>query len=229
MKRIFDENQIKEYLKKYKLDEVFDDKLIKESQLHYFSKDEYVMEADTDLNYYYLLAEGKVKVSYLFENGKPYLLKFYSGCTVLGDIELLKNSPVRCNVEAVTDCVLIAVPAITLRNSYSENPKFLRHLLDSLSDKLYATINNSSYNYVYPLVNRLASYLNEFTTDEDFIKLDTSYKDVAQFLGTTYRHLSRTLRELEAENIIRCEGKKIYIIDKKRLLELSKNPFIKSV
>ncbi|MCS4475660.1 hypothetical protein JQ032_08165 [Clostridium botulinum] len=31
---------------------------------------------------------------------------------------------------------------------------------------------------------------------------------MAQFLGTTYRHLNRTLKEMESKSIIKCDGKK---------------------
>ncbi|WP_154698143.1 helix-turn-helix domain-containing protein, partial [Clostridium botulinum] len=103
----------------------------------------------------------------------------------------------------------------------------LHHLVDSLSEKLYGTINNSSYNFVYPLINRLASYLVEQHIDENYIILNSSYLEIAQFLGTTYRHLNRTLKEMESRSIIRCDDKKIHILDIDQLGELSKNIYIK--
>jgi CRP-like cAMP-binding protein len=114
-----------------------------------------------------------------------------------------------------------------LREKYFNNIKFLHHLIDSLSEKLYGTINNSSYNFIYPLINRLSSYLIEHLTDEKCIILNSSYIDIAQFLGTTYRHLNRTLKELESRSIIKCDDKKIYILDIGELRELSKNIYIK--
>ncbi len=54
---------------------------------------------------------------------------------------------------------LIALPVDDLRNQYFENTQFLHHLIVSLSDKLSATMNNSSYNLTYPRVNRLSSFL----------------------------------------------------------------------
>jgi len=105
----------------------------------------------------------------------------------------------------------------------------LHHLIDSLSDKLYATINNSSYNFVYPLINRLASYLVEHLTNKNYITLNSSFLEIAQFLGTTYRHLNRTLKELEEKEIIKCEDKRVYVLDEDGLRELAKNVYIKSL
>ncbi|MBN3346683.1 hypothetical protein CF050_07275 [Clostridium botulinum] len=124
---------------------------------------------------------------------------------------------------------MIAIPAAILREKYFDNIKLLHHLVDSLSDKFYGIINNSSYNFVYPLINRLASYLVEQHIDENYIILNSSYLEIAQFLGTTYRHLNRTFKEMESKSIIKCDDKKIYILDIDQLRELAKNIYIKSL
>lgn len=227
MKRISDSSLMGQYTLEHKIGNIFDEDILKYAYLHFFEKDEFILKAEAQLEYYYLLVDGKVKISYLFENGKSMFLKFYSAFNTLGDLELLKNLPIKCNVEAVTDAWLIAIPSEILRKNCLDNIKFLRHLAESLGEKLYATINNSSYNYVYPLVNRLSSYLVEHIAEGSNISLNSSYGELAQFLGTTYRHLNRTIKELEAEGIIKCKKRQVQILDEERLRELSKNLFIK--
>lgn len=229
MRRISDNNLLDHYITKHNMENIFDKDMLKHAQLHFYEKDEYILEAESELQYYYLLVDGKIKISYLFENGKSMFLKFYKEFNTIGDLELLKNIPIRCNIDAIEDTYLVAIPADILRKKYLSNIKFLHHLIDSLSEKLYATINNSSYNFVYPLINRLSSYLVEHITDKDYIILSSSFIEIAQFLGTTYRHLNRTFKELEAEGIIKCENKTVYILDENRLRELSKNLYIKSL
>lgn len=229
MKRVLDRDLLNHYIRKHNIEEIFDKDMLKDAQVHFYEKEEFILKAESELEYYYLLVEGKIKISYLFENGKSMFLKFYQDFNTLGDMELLKNIPVLCSVEAIEDAYLIAIPSEILRKDYLNNVKFLKHLVESLSEKLYATINNSSYNYVYPLVNRLSSYLVEHITDKNYIVLKSSFEEIAQFLGTTYRHLNRTFKELEAESIIKCENKTVHILDKDRLRELSKNLYIKSL
>ena len=223
MKRINDRNLIEKYFDKYDIEKLFDENIINYAELHFYENAELILEAEEKLDYYYLLVEGKIKISYLFENGKSMFLKFYSPFKTIGDIELFKNIPIRCDVEAISEAYLIAIPAKILRDKYYNNLNFLHHLINSLSEKLDATINNSSYNFVYPLINRLASYLVEYIEDRDYIVLNSSFKEIAQFLGTTYRHLGRTFNELEEKTIIRCDDKKVFILDEDRLRELSKN------
>ncbi|MFL0268191.1 Crp/Fnr family transcriptional regulator [Candidatus Clostridium radicumherbarum] len=229
MKRISEDKLLKYYIEKFNIENILDLEIINYAQIHFFEREEYIFEAESNLEYYYFLVEGKIKISYLFENGKSMLLKFYKEFNSIGDLELLKNIPIRCNVEAVEDSYLIAIPSEILRKKYFDNVKFLHHLIDSLSEKLFATINNSSYNFVYPLINRLSSYLVEHITDKNYIILNSTFEEIAQFLGATYRHLNRTLKELEAKSIINCEDKKIYILNEEKLRELSKNLYIKSL
>jgi len=227
MRRILDNKLLNQYIEKHNIERIFDNEIFKYAELHFYKKEEYILEAGEVLEYYYLLVDGKVKIYYPFENGKSMLLKFYKEFNTIGDLELLKGIPILCNIDAVEDTYLIAIPSAMLRENYLNDVKFLHHLLDSLSEKLYGTINNSSYNFIYPLINRLSSYLIEHLTDENCIILNSSYLDIAQFLGTTYRHLNRTLKEMESKSIIKCDDKKIYILDIDELRELSKNMYIK--
>lgn len=230
MKRVFDSKLLMSYIKKYNIEIIFDDEILKYAQLHFYESQEYILESGDALEYYYLLVDGKIKIYYSFENGKSMTLKFYKDFNTIGDLEVLKGIPILCDIDAVEDTFFIAIPSTIVREKYFDNVKLLYHLVDSLSEKLYGTINNSSYNFVYPLINRVASYLVEnLTTDKNYIILNSSYLDIAQFLGTTYRHLNRTLKEMESKSIIKCVDKKIYILDINKLRELSKNIYVKSL
>ena len=229
MKKILDKDLLNHYIIKHNIDNILDKEILEYANLHFYEKDEYILESTCHLEYYYLLVDGQIKISYLFENGKSMFLKFYKDFNSIGDLELLKNVPILCDVNSIENTYLIAIPSDILRKKYMDNINFLHHLISSLSEKLYVTINNSSYNFVYPLINRLSSYLTHHITDENCVILNSSFKEIAQFLGTTYRHLNRTFKELESEEVIRCENKKIYILDKDKLQELCKNPYIKSL
>ncbi len=226
MKKISNNILLNRYIVKHNIINIFDDSILKYAQLHYYEKNEHILQAQSELNYYYLFVDGKIKISYLLENGKSILLRFYTDFDSLGDLELLNNISVRCNVEAIENTYLIALPSKTLRDNYCDNPKFLKHIINSLSQKLDATCNNSSYNLVYPLINRLSSYLVEHITDKNYIRLNSSYTEIAQFLGTTYRHLNRTFNILQSQEIIKYDNKTVYILKEEELRKLSKNIYI---
>lgn len=227
MKRINDPKLLRYYVDKHNILDIFNDEIYEHLQIHEFEKNEFVLLSEDDLDYYYLLVKGKIKITYSFENGKTVLLEFYNDFNSLGDLELLHNTPVQCNVEVIEACHLIGIPTKVLREGYLDNPRFLKHMINSLSEKMFATFNNTSYNLIYPLINRLASYLIEYIVDDkNYIVLNSSYKEISEFLGTTYRHLSRTLKRLENEGILKIEKKKIYILNEDGLRRLSKSIYI---
>lgn len=226
MKRILDDRLLNKYIKKYSIETVLDDEILKYAQLHFFKSGENILESGEKLEYYYFFVDGKIKVYYPFENGKSMILKFYKDYNTIGDLELLRDIPIVCSIDAIEDTFMIAISSVVLRENFFDNIKLLHHLVYSLSDKLYGTINNSSYNFVYPLINRLSSYLLENLADKDYIVLNSSYLEIAQFLGTTYRHLNRTLNEMELKSIIKRDDKIIHILDINQLRELSKNIYV---
>jgi len=98
-------------------------------------------------------------------------------------------------------------------------------ICEYLGDKLTDASNNSSINLLYPLENRLASYIVAFaSTDNDNIKKLTfkeSYSEIAELLGTSYRHLNRTLNKFCLEGILTKFDRDYLIEDFNKLLYLA--------
>ena len=98
--------------------------------------------------------------------------------------------------------------------------------LKSLGKKFINASISSSINILYPLENRLASYLLAVAPeDNDLSNLDgiITYKftEMADLLGASYRHLIRTINKLCEDKIIRKERNLITILDRNALKELA--------
>ncbi len=233
MQKILDQKLTEYYLEKYKLFSWHVGNITDIVELHYFKSGEMVFEIGEDAKYLYVLVNGRVKVTYPFENGKSMLLKFYNPIILLGDMELYQSHPIMCSVEVVEDSHLIAVPDVFVQTHWMNNTQFLHGLIESLSEKLSSTINNSSYNFVYPLGNRLASYIVDHletaeTTEEGlYVELKSSFEEISQFLGTTYRHLHRTITEFENKGLIAVDTRRLKIIDETTLRDMAVNKYMK--
>ena len=72
---------------------------------------------------------------------------------------------------------------------------------------------NSSINLLYPLENRVASYIISIGVKEDskYFKFDETLTIISELLGTSYRHLLRTLNKLVDKKILSRE-KDLYIV-----------------
>ncbi|GMQ65328.1 cyclic nucleotide-binding domain-containing protein [Vallitalea maricola] len=212
------------YNKKYKLYEIFGDDLESYYEFHLFEKGELICKMDEPVYYFYLLVDGKAKVFTMSEDGRILLHEFYKSISDFGDIEILNNTNYRSNVEAIKQSLFMAFPVNYINSICMNRKKFLQYLCVNLSRKFMINSKKSSYNILYPLKNRLAAFILEHITVEGqrLITLTSSYKEIAESLGTSYRHLYRSLNELKSLNLIEIDGKQIRIIDEVNLRKLSK-------
>lgn len=225
MKTAVNTLMIRNYLEQYQMSDVFSDALIGNMVLSTFTRGENVVQLNEPLTSFHLLVEGKLKIYTLQENGKKVLIRFYRPMSVIGDLEYVSDYPVKAVVEALETSTLISIPMDILRNHTLECPKFLRFVIANLSQKLFTWSNMSGLNLVYPLENRVASYLVSISEVSDQNRLDeirvTSLEEMADLLCSSYRHLHRILEGFETQGIISRHRSNIRILDFERLKSLS--------
>jgi cAMP-binding proteins - catabolite gene activator and regulatory subunit of cAMP-dependent protein kinases len=223
--KIEDNIRISEYINKNKLENLFSEDMGRYMELYMFNKNEYICREEEILENMYFLVEGKAKVSKHLENGKSLLISFYSPITIIGDAEFVRNNPTDCSVQAIKDTYCIGIRFDIVRKILINDCKFLVNLCSYLSEKLTNSSTNTSINLLYPLENRLASYIIAFSEIENSntrkIVFRENYIEIAELLGTSYRHLSRTLNKLCLEGILKRDNKEYFIQDYDKLLYLA--------
>ncbi|WP_315118654.1 cyclic nucleotide-binding domain-containing protein [uncultured Clostridium sp.] len=229
MKILNDKSQLEYYIKKYELNNIFQINMKKHMQLISFDEGENILRKGEKIEYFYFLVEGKIKVYTIVENGRVLLFHFYEPLNIIGDAEFFEDNITKCNIQAITDTICIAVPLNIIKDKTYNDIKFIRFLGKKLSEKFLDYTIFSSVNILYPLENRLASYILAMCSEREDNYGEAIYidklKEIADLLGTSYRHLLRTIKKLSDKNIIRKEEKSIVILDFKRLQELAKEPY----
>ncbi len=225
MKTALNTPLIRQCLDQYNMTEVFSEELIRQMVLTTFERGEAIAPLNEPLANFYLLMKGKVKIYSLQENGKKILIRFYRPMSIIGDLEYISDYPVKAVVEALETTTLISIPMAVLRAHTLDCPKFLRFVISNLSQKLFTWSNMAGLNLVYPLENRVASYLVSISELSDQNRLDeirvTSLEEMADLLCSSYRHLHRILESFEAQGIIARNRSNIRIIDFEKLKSLS--------
>lgn len=220
MFKIDDNKKLNYYVNKYKINEIFSNNMLPYMEIHHFKKNEHICLSGEDLKYLYFFVEGKSKVYITTANGKSLLIRFYSPVQIVGEIEILNKSTIDCNIQAIKDCICIAIPRKEIEEKCLNDSKFLYYISTHLSLKLSSASLSSSVNMLYPLENRLASYILATYTNEDSNTTE-NLTQISEFLGSSYRHLLRVLNKFESEDIIKRNNKKFIILDKDRLEELA--------
>ncbi|MBC2399342.1 CRP-like cAMP-binding protein [Clostridium tetanomorphum] len=208
------------------MNNIFLNDLTKYMELHSFNKNEHICKYKEKLSYFYFLVHGKANVYLLLKNGKSLLLRFYKPLSLIGDVEFVNDNYTSSNIQVVEKTLCIGISMECLRTLALEDTNFLTYIINSLGDKLEKNSKSSSINLLYPLENRLASYLLAISSPKDK-SLDingiSTYKltEMADLLGTSYRHLLRTIDKFCKQNIIKKYKNSIIILDINQLEQLA--------
>lgn len=225
MKKIDDRFIIKTFYNKFKIDELFEKDMSDDIKLLRFEKNEYLCREGEELEYFLFLVEGKAKVFKTLPNGKSSLLSFYNSLGVIGDLEFINEEVASGTLQALSTCNCLAIPMDIARVKLINDCKFLRFSCLRLAEKLADISTSSSINLLYPLENRLASYINELMIESnseiEYVDFDESLSGVAENLGSSYRHLLRTLNSLIEKNILDKDKLGYKVIDKNKLADLA--------
>lgn len=224
MKEVLNFELMRQLVREHGLDQVLDETLIAESRLLEAEKGEIICEKGERPERLYFLVEGKLKIFTTLPNGKSLLLRFSTPLALVGDLELVNGKEANNIVQSVNRSLLLAISYRVIQNTYAENPKFLHFMLSQVTHKLYTFSNLSSLNMLYPVESRFASYMLS-TADQDTAaseEIQTSkLTELADLLGTSYRHLNRVIQDLCRRDIIRKVGRKIVIQNVEELREIA--------
>lgn len=215
-----------EYINQYRLNEIFSEDMTAYMELMVFEKNEYLCKENEKVEYLYFFVKGKAKVYLSLKNGKSLLICFYYPLMVLGDLELVNFEEATTNIQVIEESHCIVLPFNKVREKLLEDVKFLRYTCESIANKLRRSSNNNSINLLYPLENRLASYIlvteeHVNNSDEKALRFDGNLTEIAELLGTSYRHLLRTLNGLIKRGAIKKVKNYYEIIDENILEALS--------
>lgn len=207
MKEIKDIEQLTSYLHSYQIESVFNDQIMPYLSLYHFEKGELICSQGEPSQNLYVLVKGKVKIYTTSSEGKTLILSFKTPLEVIGDIEYVRGINIINTVEAVSPVRMIGIHHQWLERFGKDYAPFLKFLLDILAEKFYINSNSSRLNLMYPVEVRLASYLLSISFDES----NSPYKgqisigsllDVANLIGTSYRHLNRVIRQFCTDGLI---------------------------
>jgi CRP-like cAMP-binding protein len=218
--------KLQDHLKNHQLEAVFNEEMMANLALYKFEKGQHICRQGEPSDVLYFLVEGKVKIYTSSVEGKTLILSFKTHLDVIGDIEYVQEIATINTVEAVSPVVMIGVPYDVLKKHASNHVPLLQFLLKAITKKFYMKSNAMNMNVLYPVEVRLASYLLSVTFDvkEPQVngKISTrSLTDIANLIGTSYRHVNRVIQKLCADEILERKEKFVRIKDREALKTLA--------
>ena len=182
-----------------------------------FERCEWMLRAEEEISFLYVMLSGKAKVLMSDESGRNLLLCYYVSEGIMGDIELMMGrKEAISSVQAVTPVVCIALPLSVYAPALLSHLPFALRAAKGLAIKLHTSVASTTEIILRPFETRLCAYLLQGAHDGVF---SDRLIDVAEQLGVSYRHLLRSLKTLCEQGILGKQSDGYHILDQGRLRE----------
>jgi len=172
----------------------------------------------------YCINDGKVKLAHLGDDGKEQIIRLLKGGDVVGYRALLSGERYSATAVALEDTQVCFIPKDLFLHVLKSDAGLAFEMMKLLSDELHKTEIKLTHLAQKPVRERLAEILlfikETYGFEEDGITLNVrlSREEIANLVGTATESTIRLLSEFKRENVVELDGKKIKIINPKKLL-----------
>ncbi|HML68854.1 MAG TPA: Crp/Fnr family transcriptional regulator [Clostridia bacterium] len=165
-----------------------------------FERCEWMLLAEQEISYLYVMLSGKAKVCMSDASGRNLLLCYYVSEGIMGDVELMMGRHEAISaVQAVSAVECIGLPLSVYAPALFSHLPFVLRAAKGLAIKLHDSVASTSEIILRPFEARLSSYLLQSAQGGVFSE---RLIDVAEQLGVSYRHLLRALKALCEEGVL---------------------------
>ena len=171
---------------------------------------------------FFVVLDGKVKVYKLSAEGKERILHVVHPGGTFAEAAIFGNGLYPACAEPLLASRLLFVPKAGFLDLLKDNSRIAINMIAGLSRFLRQFALQIEELTFKDVPSRLASYLLDLAKGRaGAVELPVSKSQLASNLGTVSETLSRTLRKLSDDDLIRVEGKRIELLDVARLEELA--------
>lgn len=190
----------------------------------YYSRGQnFFAEGDDGIGFYIVLS-GKVKVFKLSPEGKEQIFHILEAPEPFAEAAVFAGEHYPASAQALSETLVLFFPRKKFVELINQEPSLALSMLALLSRrlrKLTMLVESLSLKEVPGRLAAYLLYLHEHNRDSATIELDISKNQMAGLLGTIPETLSRILKRMNDENLIKVTTRSIVILDKKGLADLS--------
>lgn len=203
MRKNYDENNIKQLIEKYKIDQLFDKMDLPFYTIQY-EKGELLQQPNDANNLFQIGISGEISIYHISTDGEKYFLSQNKNFFKLGCVEFSIDNDLKVYAEALTDVTVIALSLDECRNFLLKDNKFLNMVVYEMAQII--TLNMNYKVITSSLAERVINYMKYYCSDDILRGVEkTAFK-----LHCSDRQLQRVLNDLENKNIIQKCGKGTY-------------------
>jgi CRP/FNR family transcriptional regulator, dissimilatory nitrate respiration regulator len=180
-------------------------------------------EGETALGFY-VVVRGRIKIFKVSPDGKEQVLHIVSFPEPFGEVPVFAGVFFPANAHVIEDASLVFFPRNAFVDLIKKDPSLAMNMMALLSKRLMqftSLIENLALKEVPSRLAAYLLYLSERNSDSNIVELDIPKALLSNVLGTIPETVSRVFSKMTAEGIINVKGRKIHLLDKKRISEVS--------
>lgn len=176
----------------------------------------------------YMVKHGRVKV---YSNHTPeieVIARFATDGQVIGHRGFGEDFTFSVSAVALSDSAVFSMPMETFQSLLKANNLFCYYFMLFFTEELRRSERANKRKLNSTVKERVAQAIRMnmenfgFDADDDnLLAFTITRKDMASIASTTYESVIRSLADLQKDGIIKIEGKKLRIIDKKALCKVT--------
>lgn len=165
-------------------------------------------------NYIYYVINGSVKLYRINDEGKIANIKIVKKNEIFADAVLFDEHIYPVSAESFIRSKILCFKVKELKEVILSNRKLTEGFIMMLSKRLKYLVNKIDGLELDNAENRLLSYLNgiAYAKKTNEIVLDLSKKDLAEIIGVRSETLSRLLKKLSLNGVLKVQSKKIILL-----------------
>ena len=196
--------------------------LIAIARIKEHSKGELLFSEGEEATGFFVVLDGKVKVYKLSPEGKERILHIIHPGGTFAEAAIFGDGLYPAYAEPLQPSTLCFLPKEGFLGLLRDNGSISINMIAGLSKFLRQFASQIEDLTFKDVPSRLASYLMGLSSgSKRIVELPVSKSQLASNLGTVSETLSRTLRKLSDDDLIRVSGKTFEILDFDRLEELA--------
>lgn len=189
-------------------------------------KDVIFSEGDSS-EWFYIVTEGKVKITKLSQDGKEIILELIHPTDFFGGLAVIRGFPYPANAIAMEDTKLLKISRSSLMRILDRFPNLMYCMAQQVGDRMkesHETLKNIALERVEAriasLLLKLSDKTGKKTDDGVVIDMKLTKQDIAEMVGTTVETSIRTMSKLKKMGIVSEKEGKIVIKNIEKLKAL---------
>jgi CRP-like cAMP-binding protein len=150
----------------------------------------------------FLICSGLCRVSTSSANGREILHAFVGAGEVVGEIEYFAGAPLSCTVEAArrTEAWFLSSGAVDAL--LAREPGLAIGLATTMARRYHDELARMAERITYPVAHNVLRICLAHMRDHGDPRIALPKRDLAEYLGTSARHLNRVLKQLAGRGAI---------------------------